>query len=205
MRVATYSRVSTETQELESQKIELAEYVKNKNWILIEEIEDFGFSGSTKNRPGLNRLNELVFKGKIDAVIISRLDRMFRSVLDMVQTAHTYHDESKVAIISLREQIDLSSSVGRLQFHILSALSEFEKSLISSRTKTSLQYLKSQGVQLGRPRLHDNKKIIELRNNGLSYRKICKELNAPMGVVSRVIADALLSGEIKVCNRSEER
>lgn len=204
LRVVTYSRVSTETQDLASQRAELAEYVRNRNWILVDEIEDHGFSGSSKDRPGLKKIDELVFKGKLDAVVICRLDRMFRSVIEMVQTAHHYFDECGVAIISLREQIDLSSSVGKLQFHILSALSEFERSLISDRTRASLNYLKSQGVQLGRPRLHDNKKIVELRKNGMSYRKICKELGAPMGTVSRVIADARLTGEIKVRSQSEE-
>ena len=192
-RVATYSRVSTEFQDLESQKDELRKYVANRGWVLVEEIEDHGYSGSTKDRPGLKKLNDLVFKRKIDIVLVSRLDRMFRSVAEIVHIVNSYQNDFAVTFISLREQLDLSSAVGRLQFHVLAALSEFEKSLISDRTKASLNYLKSQGVKLGRPKLHDEEKIIVLRKGGMSYRAICKETNAPMGVVSRVIRDALLT------------
>ena len=95
-----------------------------------------------------------------------------------------------VEFVSLSEQIDLTTSTGKLMLHIFSAFAEFEKNLIRERTLLGLEHSRKAGVKFGRPKLYDDDKIVQLRNEGYSYRKIMTELNCPMGVVGRVLANA---------------
>lgn len=190
MRVVIYSRVSTVDQNPKIQTDELKVFVqRNSDWTLVEVIEDHGFSGGSVNRPGLKKIMEMAAKREFDILIIKKLDRLFRSVSEIVSTMKEL-EHRKICLMSISDNLDFSSPSGRLQFHIISAFAEFEKSLIRERVKTSLEWARENGVVLGRPQKHDPKKILALRAQGMSYRNISKETAAPLGVVSRVIADA---------------
>ena len=157
---------------------------------MVDVIEDHGYSGSSSDRPGLKRIMQLASRKNFDVLLIKKLDRLFRSVSEIVSTV-TELQYRKIALISLSDNIDFNSPSGKLHFHLISAMAEFEKSLIQERVKTSLQWAKENGVTLGRPQKHDQARIIELRKLGMSYRNIVKTTGAPLGVVSRVIASAL--------------
>ncbi len=191
MRVIIYSRVSTVDQNPKIQTDELKKFVeRNEGWTLVDIIEDHGFSGSTTDRPGLKDLIKRAGKKEFDILIIKKLDRLFRSVSEIVSTV-TELQYRKISLVSLDDNIDFNSPSGKLHFHLISAMAEFEKSLIQDRVRASLRWARENGVVLGRPQKHNPNKIIELRNTGMSFRSIAKETGAPLGVVSRVIASAL--------------
>ena len=140
-----YLRVSTDIQSNERQEYLLKEkgYVFD-NCIVYEEK----ISGKTKNRPMLIKMLSELVKG--DVVIISDLSRLARSVKDLWFIT----DEITLkgaTLISLKENIDLATTSGRLIFTMLGAIYEFERSNLSDRTKEALRVKKNNGVILGRP------------------------------------------------------
>ncbi len=123
IRAAIYARVSTLDQEPENQLQELRRYVQARGWTWTEYI-DHGVSGSTDRRPALDRLVSDARQRKLDTVVVWRLDRLGRNLRHLV----TLIDELQilgVGFISLNEGIDLQTPAGRLQLHILAALSDY--------------------------------------------------------------------------------
>lgn len=189
-RCAIYARVSTyKDQRVEVQLDILKQYVASRGFALANEISDQGQSGATDKRDGLQELLRLIRARKIDVVVVSKLDRLFRSLKHMTTVVEEM-TQLGVEFISLSEQIDLTTSTGKLMLHIFSAFAEFEKNIIRERTLLGIEHSRKNGVKFGRPKLYDENKIIQLRQLGYSYRKIMTELNCPMGTVCRVLADA---------------
>lgn len=190
-RCLIYARVSTnKDQRIEVQLDVLREYANRRGFVIAKEISDQGQSGATDKREGLQELLRLVRSRQVDVVITLKLDRLFRSLKDMINVLDELNSLS-VDYISLTEQIDLTTSTGKLMVQIFSAFAEFERNLIRERTLLGLEHSRKAGVKFGRPKLYDDNKIIQLRQEGYSYRKIMAELNCPMGVVGRVLAGAL--------------
>jgi DNA invertase Pin-like site-specific DNA recombinase len=191
MRIATYSRVSTahHDQNPQIQVDELRRYCVARGWTVTEEITDHGYSGGSDQRPGLKRLLELVRSRRVDAVVVTKLDRLARSLKHLM----TLLDEFSalgVQFVSLHDQIDLTTASGRLMLHILAAFGEFERGLVRERTLAGLAHARSKGVRLGRPPLYSPTKIQLLRSQGLSYREISAKTGAPMGSITRALAGA---------------
>lgn len=191
MKVITYSRVSTShhDQKPEIQVEELRQYCKARGWTIKEEIVDHGYSGGTDQRPGLKRLMTLARSRQIDVVVVTKLDRMARSLRHFVAVLDEFSSLG-VQFVSVKDQIDLTTASGRLMLHIVAAFSEFERSLIRERTIAGLAYAVSKGRKLGRPLLHNPNTIRDLRTQGMSYRNISKKLNVPMGAITRAIKSA---------------
>lgn len=187
-RVLIYVRCSTtqHDQRPEVQIDELRRYCSARGFEICEEIVDHGFSGSTDKRPGLKRLQELVRARKVDVVVVVKLDRLFRSVKHLVSTLHEFSDLG-VEFISLGEQLDFTTSSGKLLFHIIAAFAEFERGLIVERTKLGLAHAQSKGVQLGRPAKYDFNEIRRLHSLGKSLRQIKREIGCSIGSVYRAI------------------
>ena len=151
MRAAIYARVSTLDQEPENQLQELRRYVEARGWT-AQEYVDHGVSGTKDRRPALDRLVADARRRKLDTVVVWRLDRLGRSLKHLV----TLLDELQafgVGFVSLDEGIDLQTPAGRLQLHILAALSEFERCRIAERVRAGLARARSQGKRLGRRRI----------------------------------------------------
>ena len=150
MRAALYARVSTLDQEPENQLQELRRYVHARSWPAAVEYVDHGVSGARDRRPALDRLIRDATRRRFDVLICWRLDRLGRSLKHLV----TLLDELQalgVGFVSLGEGIDLQTPAGRLQLHILAALSEFERARIVERVQAGLQRARRQGKRLGRP------------------------------------------------------
>jgi DNA invertase Pin-like site-specific DNA recombinase len=148
-RVATYLRVSTDDQTVENQRRELAAYVNGRGWTITREYADEGISGSKERRPALDDLLRDAKRRRFDMVIVWSLDRLGRNLRHLV----TLLDELQalnIALVSLRDGLDLSSASGRLQMHILAALAEFERNRLRERTISGLRRAKAQGKRLGR-------------------------------------------------------
>lgn len=187
-RVAIYVRCSTShhDQKPETQLSKLRDYVDRRGWELCEEIVDHGFSGVDSNRPGLKELMKLGRKREIDVILVLKLDRLFRSLKNIVNTLYEL-DELGVEFISLNDNIDMTTPSGRLMMHIIASFAEFEAALIRERTMMGLQLAIKKGKTLGRPKTIDEERIIELREKGFSYRKIQAELGCSKGAVCRAL------------------
>lgn len=195
VRVVLYARSSTtKDQKPELQIEEMRDYCKSRGFIICKELVDFGFSGTTDKRPALVELLKLVRCRKVDGVIVLKLDRLFRSLKHLSASLSEF-EELGVKFISVKDQIDMTTSAGRLMANVLGSFAEFEADLCRERTLLGLDHARRMGKTLGRPKKHDHKKIIELRSQGYSYRKIASELSCAEGVVSSVLSDARKSLE----------
>lgn len=147
-KVALYCRVSTNKQTNENQKIRLLQYATDMSYKfdLYEEVES-----SRKTRPVKQELLQKLRKGEYSHVIVYKLDRFARSSRELILEIQELIDKG-VGFISVSDNLDFSSSMGRLHFQILAAFAEFERSLISERTKEGIERTKSQGTVLGRPK-----------------------------------------------------
>lgn len=189
-RVALYARVSTLNghQDPEMQLSELREYATRRGLSIHEEYVDQGVSGSKESRPALNRLMSEAQRCRFDAVLVWKIDRFGRSLKHLVNSLadlSTY----KIAFISLRDNLDLSTPSGRLMFQIIGAMSEFERALIQERVRAGLRNAKAKGKKIGRPRLPvDPTKILLLRSQGVSWRAISQQLRLGLGTVYRAVA-----------------
>lgn len=162
-----YARVSTDDQNLNLQH----DALKDAG---CERVFDDQITGSKIQRPGLDAALEFAREG--DTLIIWRLDRLSRSLKDLIELV-TLLDSRKIGLRSLHESIDTSSSSGKLIFHIFGALAEFERNLIRERTHAGLQAARARGKNGGRPKkLSDNKiKLAIQLYNGKEHtiKQIC--------------------------------
>jgi DNA invertase Pin-like site-specific DNA recombinase len=141
MRKIGYARVSTNEQHLDLQLTAL-------NAIVCDHIfTDQGISGSTFDRRGL--ADALSSVGNGDILVVWRLDRLGRSLIDLIRVINDLGNRG-VEFRSLNEAIDTSTSGGRLTFHIMAAMAEFERSIISERTKAGMSAARSRGSLIGR-------------------------------------------------------
>lgn len=191
MKAVTYSRVSTShhNQNPQVQIEELRKACTNRGWSITEELVDHGYSGSTDNRPGLKRLMSLVRSKEVDVVMVVKMDRLFRSLKHLVSTLEEF-EEIGVKFVALKDNVDYSTPSGRFFVQVLGSLGEFERSLLRERTMMGLEHAKSMGKKFGRPRIHDEVRIVELHHQGKSYREIQKVTGAHMGTISRAIKNA---------------
>jgi DNA invertase Pin-like site-specific DNA recombinase len=147
-RVALYARVSTIDQNTENQLVELRCYAEVRGWSATEYV-DHGVSGAKDRRPALDQLVADAKRRKFDIMVAWRLDRVGRNLRHLVVLLEELQAIG-VAFISLNEGIDLATPAGRLQLHILAALSEFERARIQERILAGLARARKQGTHLGR-------------------------------------------------------
>src|SRR5581483_6243546 len=115
---------------------------------LDEVIVDGGESAKDLNRPGVQRLLALVNSGKVDAVIVAKLDRLTRSVKDLCALLELF-EKRKVALISVVESLDTGSAAGRLVITIMGAVSQWEREAIGERTRDALRHKRTSGERVG--------------------------------------------------------
>ena len=150
MKTAIYLRVSTSDQHHDPQRAELLDYCQRRGW---EDVTEYGdvISGAKFSRVGLDRLMADVRRGRIERVLVSKLDRLGRSLPHLAQLVGEL-DAHRVALIATSQSIDTSGDnpAGRLQMHVLMAVAEFERSLIRERTRAGLSAARARGAKLGR-------------------------------------------------------
>lgn len=167
-KVALYCRVSTGKQTTDNQKIRLIQYANDNNleFDLFEEVE------STRNtRPIKQALLQKLRAKEYSQIIVFKLDRYARSSRELILEIQEITDKG-IGFVSVSDNLDFTNAVGRLHFQILSAFSEFERSLISERTKEGINRAKSQGKTLGRPK--GSKDTKERPKSGYMLREINK-------------------------------
>jgi DNA invertase Pin-like site-specific DNA recombinase len=178
MKAAIYARVSTNGhgQDVTMQTRELIEYVERRGWQLAGEYVDRGISGTKERRPQLDALMQDAHKRKFDTVIVWKFDRFARSVSHLLRALETFQALG-IHFVSLSESLDTSTPAGKMVFTVLGAVAELERSLIVERVKAGLRNARAKGKRLGRPReIVDTSKIVKLRAQGRSWRKIARVL-----------------------------
>ena len=182
--VAIYARVSTDRQTVDMQLHELKEYIKRRGWNLHQEFIDQGYSGSDTKRPAFQEMMNEAKKRRFDVLLVWKLDRLSRSMKDLVMVLNELGGLG-IDFVSYDNNLDTSTPTGKLVFHVIGAVAEFEKDIIKERIKAGLENAKRKGKKLGRPGVDDS--VIEaakaLREEGKSFRKIEKQLGISEGVV----------------------
>lgn len=182
--VAIYARVSTDRETVDMQIHELKEYIKRRGWNLYREFIDLGYSGSDTKRPAFQEMMNEAKKRKFDVLLVWKLDRLSRSMKDLVMVLNELGDLG-IDFVSYDNNLDTSTPTGKLVFHVIGAVAEFEKDIIKERVKAGLENAKRKGKKLGRPGVEDS--VIEeakvLRGKGRSFRTIGKQLGISEGAV----------------------
>jgi putative DNA-invertase from lambdoid prophage Rac len=182
MRCAIYARVSTTDQTCESQLKELREYVSRRQWENHGEYVDTGFSGSKVSRPALDRLMSEAAKRQFDCVVVYKIDRFGRSVLNLNQQLAALSSHG-VRFIATSQSIDTDQSnpTSRLLLQILASVAEFEREMIRERTLLGIRAARAKGKAVGRPRrVFRRDEVVRLRDEmGMSWRSIGDELGIP--------------------------
>lgn len=143
MKVALYARISTKEQDLRKQINDLKRYTEIHNYEIFDIYADT-ISGSKASRPEFNRLLDDMRDFKFRAIVITKLDRLGRSLRHLVSLMEEFQCK-KVDLISITQNIDTSSPTGRLQWQIMAAFAEFERELIRERTREGLKYAQNVG------------------------------------------------------------
>ena len=186
-KVAIYSRVSTKDQTVIQQIDVLTAYCSKMGYEIVEVYQDEGLSAFKKNRPAYQRLMNDARQRKFDLILTYKLDRYGRSLKELINAMDLLKSYGVGFMSYMEKEFDTTTSVGALMFNIVACFANFERSLISERTKLKLQYLKSQGMVLGRPRKVDHKKMMDLRAQGLSLSQIGREIGCDRTTVSKAI------------------
>jgi DNA invertase Pin-like site-specific DNA recombinase len=184
LRAALYARVSTAEQSPEAQVEALRAYADARRWA-SQEFVDHGISGAKDRRPALDRLLTAARARRIDVVALTKLDRLARSTHHLVTLGRELATLG-VDLVVLDQQIDTTTPSGRLLFHVLAAIAEFERDLIRERVKAGLERAKARGQRLGRPRARVEAAAIRaLQGEGLSLGQIARRLGCSRPTLRR--------------------
>lgn len=187
--VAIYARVSTRDQSTEVQVTQLTGYCQARGWTDVAVFRDEGISGIRDNRPELDRLRLRMAAGEFSAIVVSKMDRLGRS-LGMILRFWDEADAAGVRVIVIDQGIDTSTPTGRLQRNMLAALAEFERELILERTRAGIARARSLGKKFGAPRRIPESVAREVRarrEQGESLRMISQRMNIKLGGVRSVL------------------
>ena len=215
---AIYVRVSTEDQvkhgiSLKAQEEALENYAKALGYDVLSLYKDKGKSGKDiKGRPELRRLLDDAEKRKFQAIFIYKLDRLSRSLMDLIATIEKFK-EWGIDFVSLQDKIETTSASGKLMFHIISAFAEFERNVTSERTKFAMDKKARDGGVVTRAPFGykiENKQLIpgensyivqeiyqEFLNNDISLTQLAKKHSLSVNGLKKVLANYAYLGKTK--------
>ena len=186
-RVGLYARVSTHDQQtLSLQMRAMREYAARRGWTIAAQIKEVGSGASER---GLReRLLAAARRRDIDAVLVWRLDRWGRSLVDLVMTLKELA-ELGVGFVSLTEALDLTTPTGRAMAGLLSVFAEFEHEILRERIRAGIAEAKLKGKRFGRPLTAAKKadQIRKLYRAGASKAEIARQLDIGRTSVRRVL------------------
>src|SRR5262245_40021059 len=158
VRCAIYTRKSTDEgldrdfNSLDAQREAAESYVASQagnGWVLaVNRYDDGGFSGGNLERPALKRLVTDIEAGAVQRVVVYKIDRLTRSLMDFAELARTFESRD-VGIVSVTQQFDTSTSYGRLTLNMLLSFAQFEREMVSDRTRDKLRAARRKGKFTG--------------------------------------------------------
>src|SRR5947209_16579854 len=159
-RCALYTRKSTEEgldqafNSLDAQREACAAYVKSQaslGWKLIaKRYDDRGISGGTMDRPALQDLMEDIKAGRVDVVVVYKIDRLTRSLMDFARIVEVF-DKHEVSFVSVTQQFNTTTSMGRLTLNVLLSFAQFEREVTAERIRDKVAASKKKGMWMGGP------------------------------------------------------
>ena len=184
MRVVAYVRVSSEEQAdsragLSAQRAAIEAECERRGWQVVEVIEDAGYSAKDLRRPGVLAALEQLERKRADGLVVAKLDRLSRSMLDFTAVMARAQKEGW-ALVALDCAVDTTTPAGEAMAHMLATFAQFERRLIGQRTKEALAVKKAEGTRLGRPPTIDAKmarRIRSMRGRGMTLQAIADRLN----------------------------
>lgn len=194
--IAIYCRVSTSDQDCDRQVRDLTEYA-NKLGYEIHSVHKETASGANNDRPIRAKVLGLAQARKIDGVLVTEMSRWGRSTIDLLNTLSQLESWGVSLIAQEGFTFDLSTPQGKLISSIMASLYEFERDLIRERVKSGIAAAKARGQAFGRTAGDNWKqekfrdKIIELREQGKSYRAIAQDLKLDKNTVMKVLKKAV--------------
>lgn len=197
--VGLYARCSTKKQDLIAQRDTIKKYFDyyqdNNNVEYVEEFFDDGYSGASQKRPKLQEMLQKAKKGEINTIIVVKLDRLARTLTDLLLLSDTFK-KNDIDLIVIKDNIDTSTPAGTLYFQMLGAFIEFERSVIIQRMSDGRDYALKHGSKSGLPCHRPRKKLDlvlmkKLYHQGLSISMIAKQFS-----VSRQTIKARLMEEL---------
>jgi site-specific DNA recombinase len=158
VRCAIYTRKSTEEgldqdfNTLDAQRESAEAYVRSQaaaGWVCLpERYDDGGYTGANMDRPALRRLLNAIQAGQVDLVLVNKVDRLSRSLRDFAQIMETF-DRHRVSFVSVTQLMNTATSMGRLMLHVLLSFAQFERELISERTRDKIAATRRKGKWCG--------------------------------------------------------
>jgi len=186
--VALYARVSSTDQRLESQRLTLREWTKAQGYTSLDYVWYLDkVTGTTDNRPELQRLLRDIDKGKIKVLAFCRLDRLSRSTIEGLRLLSRFA-QKEIRVISILQGIDFNGSMGKFLATLFLSIAELERDTIVARVTEGLQAAKARGVKLGRkPDLEKRAEIKRLKESGLGVTQIAHQLGITRQSVYRML------------------
>ena len=185
-KVVGYVRVSTAEQSnnghgLDAQETAIRREVERRGWVLVGIERDAGMTGKTIDRPGLASALDAVKTKRAAGLIVAKLDRLSRSVVDFGSILEAF-DRMGATLIALDLGVDTSTPGGRLVANVFASVAQWEAETISLRTKEGLAAARAKGQPISGPSVADNPelrdRIAGMRADGLTMRAIAAKLNA---------------------------
>jgi len=185
VRVLAYVRVSTEEQAdsragLEAQRGAIQRECQRRGWQIVDVVEDAGYSAKDLRRPGVRAALDELERGRADGLVVAKLDRLSRSMLDFTAVMAKAQKEGW-ALVALDCAVDTTTPAGEAMAHVLATFAQFERRLIGQRTREALAVKRKEGVRLGRPQSISPKlarRIRSMRSRGMTLQAISDKLNA---------------------------
>lgn len=194
--IAIYYRVSTERQDLHSQQEAVESWLvkQDKQPSKIYTFKDEGYSGSSQHRPAYRELMKLAISGRIDTIVVYRLDRFSRSASNAIRTLLEL-DDYGVGFISVTQPVlslGHDNPFRRTMLAAFAEIAEIERETIVARVKSGLQAARKRGVKLGRPQKTTEEllgRVRSLRLQGLSYGEIANRVGLSKSKVHNMLND----------------
>lgn len=183
-RVALYLRVSSQEQSVEMQRQDLIPYAEARGWSIYKIYEDTA-TGTNDRRAALQNCLKDARERKYDILLCWKLDRVFRSLKDCINTLQEISDDYGIQFVSLKDNgIDMTTPSGRLLLHILAAFGEFEASLIRQRVTSGIQAKRKRtGGTWGRKKKVNDEDVQRYREQGLSLSQIARKLGVAKSTI----------------------
>src|SRR5450631_2579331 len=176
LRVGLYARVSTHDQQtLPLQMRAMREYAAKRGWTIAMQVKEVGSGALAREKR--QQLIDAARRREIDVVLVWRLDRWGRSLMDLVATLQELIDLN-VGFVSLTEALDLTTSTGRAMAGMLSVFAQFEHDILRERVRAGLDHARQNGTRLGRPATAAIKaaEVHKLFRRGISKSEISRRL-----------------------------
>ena len=187
-KVAIYARVSTADQaSIPAQLAACRSFCLRQGWDIAQEVSDV--ASGAKRRALREALLAKAYRGEVQAIVVTRLDRWGRSTEDLLSTLAELQARG-IKLVSLGESLDTSTPSGKLFVTVMAAVCEFERNLLRERVRDGIAAARKRGVKLGRPSKHLDKadSVRELAAQGQTALQISRDLEMDRSAVRRILA-----------------